>query len=97
MINKKPLLKMATIVLFSLSSYTYADNNKISSVVTFKAVAIKDSFNNTEFKNQQSPLQLNSQIRTENKEYLLFENNTIVKKVTLPTKIKTDDYYWSDH
>lgn len=85
----KSLFKILTIVLLSLSSQAYADNNKVSSVVTFKAIAVKNTFNNMDIKNQKSPLQLVSQSRT--------ENNKVVKKITLPTKITTDNYYWSNN
>lgn len=95
--TNKSLFKILTIVLLSLSSQAYAENNKVSSVVTFKAIAVKNTFNNMDIKNQKSPLQLVSQSRTENKDYLLFENNKVVKKITLPTKITTDNYYWSNN
>lgn len=93
----KSLLKILTIVLLSLSSQAYADNNKVSSVVTFKAIAVKNSFNNIDLKNRESPLQLVSKSKTENRDYLLFENNKVVKKITLPTKITTNNYYWSNN
>lgn len=94
--NKK-LLKILTIVLLSLSSKTYADNNKVSSVVTFKAIAVKNSFNNIDFKNQESPLKLVSQSKTENRDYLLLKNNKVVEKISIPTKVTTDNYYWSNN
>ena len=94
--NKK-LLKILTIVLLSLSSQTYAYNNKVSSVVTFKAIAVKNSFNNIDLKNQESPLKLVSQSKTENRDYLLLKNNKVVEKISIPTKVTTDNYYWSNN
>lgn len=94
--NKK-LLKILTIVLLSLSSQTYAGNNKVSSVVTFKAIAVKNSFNNIDLKNQESPLKLVSQSKTENRDYLLLKNNKVVEKISIPTKVTTDNYYWSNN
>ena len=93
----KSLFKILTIVLLSLSSQTYADNNKVSSVVTFKAIAVKNSFNNIDLKNQESPLKLVSQSKTENRNYLLLKNNKVVEKISIPTKVTTDNYYWSNN
>lgn len=87
-------------VFFLLLCFSFsagASNIESSAVVSFKAVVVKNSFNNISDENNQTSIKAVSSSLIKNEEYLLFEKNKVSKKIILPTEENIKDYYWCDN